>query len=379
MPKRQKLAATVDELDSVVVSNKDWQSRLELPPVEEWNDVFPSHYTIRSRLSLHNQQTARDLAEAYIPDGSKGKTIIEAFPGPGALSRAILALPKERVKRLILLENYPSFLDYLIPLEQSDPRVTIIRSSPGAWETFDRVLKDHIPPDCKTDWDSGVNENVSLICQLPMGQSGEMLFQQWIRCIPNHQWLFSLGRVPLHIVMTEELWIRITATVLEKNLRGKVSIVTEATCQTKQVLPHLFRPHGDHFFPARKAKGSLANTTRYGTVASTITPKAWQIIEEGKMDAWDYILRHMFSQKAATVDKALPYLAPGAISLLPKIFPGPTLPQSQAIYPKVQVRGMQLRDWGILFRAFDDWPFAPKDVNAVDGLLSLDSNSSRRR
>ena len=31
-----------------------------------------------------------------------------------------------------------------------------------------------------------------------------------------------------------------------------------------------------------------------------------QIIEEGKMDMWDFIVRNMFTRKASTVDKALP-------------------------------------------------------------------------
>ncbi|KAI4524473.1 S-adenosyl-L-methionine-dependent methyltransferase [Schizophyllum commune Loenen D] len=357
---RRKLQATTDEMETIAVKDEDWQSRVTLPPVEDWNEMFPSHYSVTTRLTLHNANTAREIAEAYIPEGSEGKTIIEAYPGPGALSRAILALPKERVKRLILVENYPPFLDYLLPLEKLDPRVTVVRASPNAWETYDDLLKDHLPAEeYKVDWEAGVNERLSFVCSLPMGHAGEMFYQQWIRSIPDKQWLFALGRVPMHITMTEELWIRATASVLERTLRSKASVITEATVTAKQVIAHNLRPHHEHFFPARKVKGSLANASAYGTIATTIVPKKWQIIEEGKMDMWDFIVRNMFTRKASTVDKALPYLAPGALSLLPKVFPGPTLPPSQAIYPKVQVRGMQLRDWGILFRAFDEWPFKP--------------------
>ncbi|KAL1682758.1 hypothetical protein EV122DRAFT_203130 [Schizophyllum commune] len=363
---RRKLHATTDEMETIAVKDEDWQSRVTLPPVEEWNEIFPSHYSVTTRLTLHNANTAREIAEAYIPEGSEGKTIIEAYPGPGALSRAILALPKERVKRLILVENYPPFLDYLLPLEKLDPRVTVVRASPNAWETYDDLLKEHLPAEeYKVDWEAGVNERLSFVCSLPMGHAGEMFYQQWIRSIPDKQWLFALGRVPMHITMTEELWIRATASVLERTLRSKASVITEATVTAKQVIAHNLRPHHEHFFPARKVKGSLANASAYGTIATTIVPKKWQIIEEGKMDMWDFIVRNMFTRKASTVDKALPYLAPGALSLLPKVFPGPTLPPSQAIYPKVQVRGMQLRDWGILFRAFDEWPFKPTVSGSV--------------
>ncbi|KAL1696287.1 hypothetical protein GGG16DRAFT_43571 [Schizophyllum commune] len=373
---RRKLKATSDEMDTIAVKDEDWQSRVTLPPVEEWNEIFPSHYSVTTRLTLHNANTAREIAEAYIPEGSEGKTIIEAYPGPGALSRAILALPKERVKRLILVENYPPFLDYLLPLEKLDSRVTVVRASPNAWETYDDLLKTHLPAEeYKVDWEAGVNERLSFVCSLPMGHAGEMFYQQWIRSIPDKQWLFALGRVPMHITMTEELWIRATASVLERTLRSKGSVITEATVTAKQVIAHNLRPHHEHFFPARKVKGSLANASAYGTIATTIVPKKWQIIEEGKMDMWDFIVRNMFTRKASTVDKALPYLAPGALSLLPKVFPGPTLPPSQAIYPKVQVRGMQLRDWGILVRAFDEWPFKP----TVSGDRAFVSNGPQWR
>ena len=149
--------------------------------------------------------------------------------------------------------------------------------------------------------------------------------------------LFSVPRTPLlpfaqHLrsARTHPRLQRATASVLERTLRSKGSVITEATVTAKQVIAHNLRPHHEHFFPARKVKGSLANASAYGTIATTIVPKKWQvcvvlglrverricmqvvlttslqIIEEGKMDMWDFIVRNMFTRKASTVDKALP-------------------------------------------------------------------------
>ena len=68
-------------MDTIAVKDQDWQSRVELPPVEEWNEIFPGHYSVTTRLTLHNADTAREIAEAYISEGSEGKTIVEAYPG----------------------------------------------------------------------------------------------------------------------------------------------------------------------------------------------------------------------------------------------------------------------------------------------------------
>ena len=70
---------------------------------------------------------------------------------------------------------------------------------------------------------------------------------------------------------------RATASVLERTLRSKGSVITEATVTAKQVIAHNLRPHHEHFFPARKVKGSLANASAYGTIATTIVPKKWQV------------------------------------------------------------------------------------------------------
>lgn len=56
-------------------------SKLELPPDAEWRQVFAANMEAHHRVSVRNPMTAAKLAEAFVPTGSKGKVVIEAYPG----------------------------------------------------------------------------------------------------------------------------------------------------------------------------------------------------------------------------------------------------------------------------------------------------------
>jgi mitochondrial transcription factor 1 len=107
--------------------------------------VFPlGNVAVKERISIRNPHTAATLANAFIGEGSgkgRGKVVIEAFPGkhfvwsfrmllgaftdaifhlflfpflgPGVLSRALLDLPKERIDKLIILEDHEPYLEKL--------------------------------------------------------------------------------------------------------------------------------------------------------------------------------------------------------------------------------------------------------------------------
>ena len=55
--------------------------QVNLPPVSEWTKLFPHHNVVRERVYLRNPTTADVVAEAFVPEGSKGKVIVETFPG----------------------------------------------------------------------------------------------------------------------------------------------------------------------------------------------------------------------------------------------------------------------------------------------------------
>jgi hypothetical protein len=102
-----------------------------LPPTSEWKKVFDAnHRNRRLRVCLSNPQTATRVANSLFPPkesvNAKGKVVIEAFPGeagasfslltcqqhaagPGALTRALLELPTNQIRKLIVLEDIPDY------------------------------------------------------------------------------------------------------------------------------------------------------------------------------------------------------------------------------------------------------------------------------
>jgi transcription factor 1 len=59
---------------------KDPKDRIILPDPSEWRAIF-SAVKAKNRISVSNPHSAAMLADAFVPRGSKGKVIIEAFPG----------------------------------------------------------------------------------------------------------------------------------------------------------------------------------------------------------------------------------------------------------------------------------------------------------
>lgn len=128
--------STPSELEFVDISKGD------LPPIMEWRKHFTSTLESNHRISIRNPETAAAMADAFVPEGSHGKVVIEAFPGelyfcctfhkqphrvqgPGQLTRALLALPEERIRKLIVLESNTQYLKYL-RVSCSVPSSTII-------------------------------------------------------------------------------------------------------------------------------------------------------------------------------------------------------------------------------------------------------------
>lgn len=108
-----------------------------LPPDDEWKAVFPHlPVPVRDRVSVRDPVTADRMAASFVAGKSiaagDNKIIIESFPGlsvplrqvlesesltkllgPGALSRALLKLPESKIKKLIILEDWKTYLEHL--------------------------------------------------------------------------------------------------------------------------------------------------------------------------------------------------------------------------------------------------------------------------
>ncbi|KAF8658323.1 hypothetical protein AX16_002091 [Volvariella volvacea WC 439] len=339
-----------------------------LPSVDEWKKYIPVTHATKFRVSLRKPETADMVAEAFVPNGSRDKVIVEAFPGPGQLTRSLLQLPKERIRKIIVLEDQEIYLNYLQPLEEQDPRVKVLPLDGYRWESYETLEKLGVLNEVqKLAWTDGVHPHLQFISHLPSNVMGEQLIAQLFRSIPDRQWLFQYGRVPLSFVLTEHLWKRVSASS-ESKTRCKLSVIAEATANYSEAVPYeSLQPYEDHFHPARPSLSTPVEkkaNKRPGNPfqAINIIPLENQVISRGRLDQWDYCLRRLFVKKATPLKSAMSSLAPGAQVLIKKIS-DPALPIDERVDVKTLVRQLSINDWQIILKAFGEWPFAPEDLS----------------
>ncbi|CCM06868.1 uncharacterized protein FIBRA_09176 [Fibroporia radiculosa] len=352
------------------------QSRLPpLPPPSEWKDIFSSStVSSRDRVSLRAPETAQLIAESFLSGASsangEGKIVIEAFPGPGALSRALLELPASNIQKLIILEDHPDYLKYLKPLEAADSRVKVVPLSGFDWDTYSHIEEIGLLDDVKTvPWSSGLHPQLHFISHLQHTIKGEQLIAQLFRCIPDGTWLYKYGRVPMSFVLSDWVWERISAVPPNSN-RCKLSVIAEATATcTLSLDPAKLLPYDDHFHPITTKytaeKRPQPRRPGYPLVAMNLIPHDDQLITKGMLEKWDFCLRRLFVLKSTPLKKAISSLAPGAQTML-KMLTDSSLPDSQRVDIGKAPRHLTLADWALVIRAFDNWPFAPEDLMISD-------------
>ncbi|KAH7914119.1 S-adenosyl-L-methionine-dependent methyltransferase [Hygrophoropsis aurantiaca] len=367
-PKRTVLSASSPSTPVYNPGNK-----LELPPASEWRRIFPSSpAAVKDRISIRNPETAALIADSFVPAGSEGKVIIEAYPGPGALTRALMQLPKERIRKIIVLEANEMYLDYLKPLEKADSRVQVLSMAGFSWDTYHHLDTQGVLDDIEPiPWSDGVHPRLQFISHLPMSVLGEQLIAQFFRCIPEQIWLFKYGRVPMSYIMHDWVWERLSAGTGPRDVnRCKLSVMTQVAAHCEESIDgSALLPYDDHFHPpVSNATNSIKpDNRRKGTpmVAINVTPLKRQLIEKGMLDKWDYCLRRLFVLKSTALKSAIGHLAPGA-SVLTQQLMDQSLPESQRMDTKKQIRRMSVEDWAAVVGAFDRWPFAPEDLLISD-------------
>ncbi|KAF8971134.1 S-adenosyl-L-methionine-dependent methyltransferase [Flammula alnicola] len=336
-------------------------STLELPPIDEWRKYFALTRESAHRASVRNPETARMLAEAFVPEGSKDKIIIEASPGPGQLTRALLNLPKERIKKLIVIEDVANYVPFLKSLEDIDPRVKVYQKMGKQWTTYNDIEEDGALDDVKTmEWDK-VHDQLQFIMHMASDTQGEQLVAQLLRAVPDRQWLFKYGRVPLSLVLSARMWERVNAPPSHL-ARCKVSAMAQAVATFSPSVPYeKLQPYADHFHPARLSQTKETDRYRSPHVAITITPLQHPVIKSGDLDYWDFCLRKLFVQKATPLERCISGLGPGAYNILPKLT-DPSLPKEDVIDIKKMPREFNIHEWDTIVRTFKEWPFRPQDL-----------------
>ena len=116
---------------------------------------------------------------------------------------------------------------------------------------------------------SVVDPSLHFISHLPSNVVGEQLVAQFLRSVPDQQWLFKYGRVPMSFILNEHVWKvwcyifpacrcrsnsvvkRLTAKFDDKE-RCKLSLIAEATTEySTAVSPEKLQPFDLQFHPVR--------------------------------------------------------------------------------------------------------------------------------
>ncbi|KAF8902941.1 S-adenosyl-L-methionine-dependent methyltransferase [Gymnopilus junonius] len=362
-PKRMTYGRVIEGMESGPLSK---QSKVQLPHMDTWRKVFHMTKDVGKRVSLRNPDTAKMLAESFVPEGSRDKVVIEASPGPGQLTRALLDLPKERIKKLIVLEPVSQYLEYLKPLENIDERVKVLPLPGHSWSSYTKLLEMGLLSDVeKTDW-SQVHPHLTFIMTMAPFVDGEQLAAQLLRTVPERQWLQQYGRVPMHFILTGRMWERMKAPPSSMP-RCKVSVMAQAAAEMYEAIPYDFlQPYSDHFHPDRhntyELKYGDLDLRRLGIplTSASFIPLEHPKIETGDLDIWDYCVRKLFVQKATPLEKCITALGPGATNLLPKL-DDPDKPEDKVDLKKTP-RGLDMEEWSRVVRVFKSWPFRPEDL-----------------
>ncbi|KAF8271235.1 S-adenosyl-L-methionine-dependent methyltransferase [Lactarius quietus] len=350
---------------------KHYFSLPPLPPLDDWLSHFPyGPIVVRDRISIRDPVSAIHVAHSFI-DAKKTwtgnpKVVIEAFPGPGALSRAFLTLPPSKLKKLIILEDHEPYLEYLRPLARVDPRVTVVPKSGFSWDTYSYLLESGDLDLDIAPWEN-VHPELHFVTHIPQTIPGEQLIAQLFRCIPEKSWLFKYGRVPMSFILADWVWRR-TSAPPQSSERCKLSVIAEASSHFSPSLPpENLSPFLEHFHPATPnirtgASALRPETRRRGSpflAVNVYLMLSRFIINKGKLDQWDYILRRLFVLKSTPLRGAISSLAPGAEVLLDKLN-DKRLPMKQRVDIRLRVNHLTISDWVLIARAFDAWPFAPE-------------------
>ena len=203
-------------------------------------------------------------------------TVVEVGPGPGALTRSILAAG---AKKVIAIEKDTRCInalnDYLVPYAKG--RLEVVNG-----DALDMSLLDNI------------DGKIKIIANLPYNISTELLFR----------WLDIKEKFTSFTCMFQkEVAMRITAKPGGKDY-GRLSVKTQLLCDTE----HRFDVPPTVFYPPPKVNSSII----------TITPLD-KIKFEIDIEKFDLVVKTLFSQRRKTIRSNLKQLSGSVSDLLDKI------------------------------------------------------------
>ncbi|ORY92394.1 S-adenosyl-L-methionine-dependent methyltransferase [Leucosporidium creatinivorum] len=297
---------------------------------------------ISRRPTLINEDSARDLVRAWGIDKMHDATVLEVYPGPGGITRALLELPN--VKKVIAIEEafrYQPFLQAAKEREADLERLSIVQEDGFLWESYSNLEEQGLLKDVPVHpWDE-VHPNFFLAAQLPNNQHGQQLFVQFLATTAGQMWLWRYGRFQMGFLGASAFWDKITAppgTTLHHKLA--VLMPSLGTLERQELLSGL-NPADSHFHRPRGDPAAFSPIK--------VTPHVSTPVEN--YEALEYVARNMFIAKSTPWQKAVGALAAGANNLIPELV-AKGMPS-----PETTVNQLSQEHWTLIANVYNNWPF----------------------
>ncbi|GAA6042294.1 hypothetical protein JCM8097_000621 [Rhodosporidiobolus ruineniae] len=313
-------------------------------PQTELFDLLDPVPAVRSRPTLINEDSARDLVRAWGVDKMHDVTVVDCWAGPGGLTRAFLELPN--VKKVIAIEEsfrYKPMLDLL--KHRHGDRIAHVQAEPFQWETYNDAEKDFKDLVPKLDFDQ-VHPNLFLSAQLPSNVYGNLMFVQMVSAIAGRMWYYQYGRFELGVMAPDTFLQKVLAKPGDPGFH-KLSILLPTLASIQRVATMGgFKPPENNFHKPRGDPGFFG--------AVKVTPLEKPLVQN--FDALEFVARNMFVTRAVLWHKALSAVAPGALNLVDQCV------QRGLTDMKKTVQQLTLEEWIIIADVFEDWPFRPQTL-----------------
>eukprot|EP01126_Amoeba_proteus_P026748 TRINITY_DN2648_c0_g1_i8.p1 TRINITY_DN2648_c0_g1~~TRINITY_DN2648_c0_g1_i8.p1 ORF type:complete len:320 (-),score=41.42 TRINITY_DN2648_c0_g1_i8:23-982(-) len=222
-----------------------------LPPLPTLRDIIRMYgLTAKQQLS-QNFIMDLNLTDKIIQRTQKrtgplfGKTVIEVGPGPGSLTRSILA---ERPKNLVLIEKDLRFKSAMEMLKDAatDTNVHVV------YEDVLNVDENKLLTEVgatKKQWEE--QAEVVILGNLPFSVSTELLLK-WIRQIHYKEGAFAFGRAGMCLTFQKEVGHRIVSRPCSKDY-NRLSVMVQHNCNATL----LFDIGPKNFVPQPKVSASV--------------------------------------------------------------------------------------------------------------------------
>ncbi|KAI9142631.1 S-adenosyl-L-methionine-dependent methyltransferase [Paraphysoderma sedebokerense] len=260
----------------------------------------------------------------------ESKTVIEANPGFGVLSREIL---KYSPKRLFLLEKAPKIVQYARTLAKENENVDLQEFDFMDMGLYYRLENpEFLGKEPITPWDQ--TPPISFFTTLSP-RLGDLNLVHLIRFLADRAGIHYHGRVSLNLFVPRMISQRITAPEGNQH-RGRLTVLVNTYADVKVLREGVSDKEVYPFWQSQFYD--------FIRMEPLIEPQ----IKNIPVDEYEYVLRHLFVKKTTPLEEAIRLLGSGAESLLNNI--------PQELHSRKCIN-FTISEWEAVVRAYHQWPF----------------------